>query len=212
MIGQHVAKAMAEKAAALMGGNEPEPDVEIMEPVAAEPTMAAVMLQFAEILKELKTANTDEARSQALSQADILQQILIKTKPENTSAPMAGVFNPRGERDFPKPPLQCQMFWVGFDLKVEQHTPEEVDLLNKLGPLTCMVTKADGSRIPFTVTAVRGGDLKIERLEIWFPCKGEARHNHGSMVSYLKQALGEAIPTADELQAELTALKAQFAA
>lgn len=207
-IGQHVAKALAERAAEQEHEIPMERPPRVSEP--ADPSMATVMQSFADLIKELRSANTSEQKEAAISQAELMQQLLVKTKPENVAPPRISVFNPSGDRDHPKPPLKCEMFWVGYDLRPEVLTPEEVDLMNRLEPGEYVVMKADRTQIPLTVTAKRNSNLKLERLDVWFPCKGQDRHNHGSMESYLRQVLGESIPTADELMTELTRLKQEL--
>ena len=74
------------------------------------------------------------------------------------------------------------------------------------------MTKADGNRIKFQVRHKFNDNDVLEEVNVWFPCKGADKHNHGSLISYCHQALGEAIPTATELLAEVARLKAELAA
>lgn len=214
-IGQHVQKYLEskEKLVAAVAQEEAEREVyEQADITPPEPSMAGVLMMMADLLKEMRGAKTGEEKDAALRQAELLEQILVKTKPENVAPPLISVYsNPRGERDDPKAPLRCEMRWVGYDVKTDTLTPPEVAALNELQPGAYKVTKADGTKIQFTVTAIHNSNLELERMDIWFPCKGEARHNHGTMISYCQQAMGKAIPTAEELYAELQTVKAELA-
>lgn len=220
-IGQHVEKYLSGKLAAKEAeADTPEEPREVREHkvyekagiTPPEPTMAAVLSQFAEILKELRSSNSDETRGSALKQAELLEQILVKTKPENVAPPLQSVYSyPEGERDHPKEPLKCKMTWVGYEVKTDTLTPAEVAALNRLTHGVYRVTKSDNTPIEFRVTETRNTKMELERIDIWFPCKGEFRHNHGTMLSYCHQAVTGALPTAESLLAELTDLKRQIA-
>jgi hypothetical protein len=110
------------------------------------------------------------------------------------------------------------MFWIGYELNTDTLRPDEIALLNRVQPGEFRVTKADGTGIPFRVTAKQSDKLDgqgrptIEQLSMWFPCKGDQRDNHLSMVGYLQQVLGDKLPTIQEALAELAKLKAELAA
>lgn len=221
-IGYHVRKALAAKAAlaaeALETVDAQDLVEEVKEPVmpeaknVAEPSTTELMAMMVSLLREIKESNSADAKDKAISQAEILEKILNKTIPENVAPPLISHYNPEGERDAPREPLKCQMLWVGYDLKTDTLTKDEIALLNRLQPGAFRVTKADGTVMPFTVTAKHNDRLELERLEVSFPCTGEHRHNHAPMTSYLRQALGERQPSVSELLAELAALKAAKAA
>ena len=174
--------------------------------------MASVMTLMTQLIAEMRSAQTGVERESALKSAEMLEQILVKTMPENKQPPLISVYSyAEGERDRPKPALKCKMSWVGYDIKVDTMTPAEIDLLNRLQPGVYRVKKADLSLIEFRVTAVHDSNLELERLDIWFPCKGQDRHNHGTLLSYCHQALGTALASPEELYAEVLALKAQLA-
>lgn len=193
------------------------------QPVVAIPppeepsTMAAVLAKMAAILEQVTSAKTDTAKDAAYKQIELIQQLITKTHPENVDHPGISVYSyPEGDVAHPKPPLKCKIFWVGYELQAETLRPDEVELLNRLTPGEYRVTKADGIGIPFRVQAKASDKLDVngkpafEELSIWFPCKGDARQNHLSLVSYLQQALGERIPTVQEMMIELTRLKREL--
>ena len=178
-------------------------------------TQSDVLSMFRALLNEMKTASPADAERAAIEAERLLleQERLKREMPENRQSPGISVFStPKGDLVDPKPELKCKMFWVGYPLITETLTPLEVDLLNRLEPGEFRVTKSDGAQIPFRVAAKRNDRFALEELAITFPCKGEHKHNHGSMVSYMQQALGDYIPSQAELMAELQRLKAELAA
>ena len=225
-IGDHVrkyqaekeAKAAAEQAEALTAAEVPMPPA--MAPVpGAAPTMADMLAMIKALAQELRAAPvTSDAQETAQKQVELIERLITKTHPENIDHPGIGVYSyPDGDLAHPKPELQCKMFWVGYELRTDTLTPQEVELLNRLKPGEFRVTKADGVGIPFRVSAKHSDKLDaqgrptLEELSVWFPCKGDARQNHLSMTSYLQQALGDKLPTLEEAMAELTRLKAELA-
>lgn len=180
------------------------------------PSMASVLSKMVELLAEVKASSASpEAKERLLLEGERLmleQERLKREMPENKQAPGVSVYsNPGGDRDDPKPELQCKTYWVGYEIKTDTITPYELELLNRLQPGTFRVTKSDGTVIPFEVKAKHNDRFQLEELSVWFPCKGDHRQNHGSMVSYLQQALGDHIPTVEELLKELTRLKQEMA-
>lgn len=225
-IGQHVKKYLETKAAEAAKDETP-----IMSETPETPTpdpntgmaqilaqIAAMQQETARLIAEMK-ANSGSGDSSVIEKLIAQQErLIVKTRPENPDAPMISDYNPLGERDHPKPPLKCPMFWVGYDLRTDTLTPMEVELLNQLQPGEFRVTKADGTKIPLKVEAKYAdtydeatGRFKVEKMNVWFPTKGDHRQNHGSMVGYLRQVLYGAVPSSDELQAEVARLKAELA-
>jgi hypothetical protein len=182
------------------------------EPAVAQSDFLSAMKA---LIDSLKTANPADAERTALEAERLMleRERITREMPENKQAPGVSVYSyPEGDLKHPKPDLKCAMFWAGYELTLETLKPTEVDLLNRLEPGEYRVTKTDGTAIPFRVAAKRNDRLQLEELSITFPCKGDQKHNHGSMVSYLQQALGDYIPSQSELMAELQRLKAELAA
>lgn len=218
-IGLHVAKALAAKAA--------EKEAEI--PMAETPdntSMAAVLAQLAQlqvetvrILSEMKSTGNVGSAAVLEKMLDQQEQLLVKTKPENTSAPMKSEYRPLGAHAYPDLAFKCnKMTWCGYELTTDTLRVDEIEWLNKLEPGEFRVTKADGTKIPFKVTAKHSQSFdealqrfKLEQLDIWFPCKGEHQQNHMSLVSYCQQAVNGSIPGTDELLREVARLKAELA-
>ena len=104
------------------------------------------------------------------------------------------------------------MFWVGYDLRAESLTREELDVLNRMEPGHYRVTKADGKSIPFDVQARQDDAGKLESLAFHFPCKGpDEQQSHNSMQMYLQMCLGESV-SREDLLSQVAALKGQLAA
>lgn len=179
-------------------------------------TQSDFLEAFKALLTEIRGSDDTAAKERLLieSQRLLIEQDRIKRDmPENKQSPGISVYSyPEGDHIHPKPPLKCKMFWVGYELTTETLTPLEVELLNRLEAGEYRVTKTDGSDIPFNVQATKNQSTNaLEKLVIWFPCKGDQKHNHHSMTAYLQQALGDRIPSLSELQAELDKLRAELA-
>jgi hypothetical protein len=168
-----------------------------------------------ELIKAIKSSDDPAAKERAVIEAERLaleQERLKREMPENKQAPGISVYSyPEGELAHPKPPLKCKMYWVGYPLTTDTLTPTEVDLLNRMTPGEYKVTKTDGLQIPFRVAAKYNDRMELDELAFTFRCTGADKHNHGSLVSYLQQALGDRIPSQAELMAELEQLKAELA-
>lgn len=218
-IGHHVAKALAAKQE-----SEEVPMAETPTPPAQDVNMAAVLAQLAalqtqmvQMLAERKDSGGDTSTIERLLEQQ--QALLVKTKPENTESPGISEYRPLGTAAYPDLALKCKMTWVGYEIDVDNLRVDEIAWLNQLQPGEYRVTKADGTKIPFKVTAKHSQTFdeatqrfKLEQLDIWFPCKGEHRQNHLSMVAYCQQAVNGSIPSTDELLREVTRLKAEIAA
>lgn len=179
-------------------------------------TKSEFLVAMQQLIAAIKTTDDPASKERAIIEAERLaleQERLKREMPENKQSPGISVYSyPEGDLKRPKPDLKCRMFWVGYPLTTETLTPREVELLNRLEAGEFRVTKTDGTPIPFRVAAKHNDRMQLEELAISFPCKGEHRHNHGSMVSYMQQALGDRIPSTDELMAEVQKLKAELAA
>jgi hypothetical protein len=218
-IGQHVAKALAAKAA------EKEDPMPTEDPKAEAPSMAGVLAQLAQLQAETAKILSD-MRASGGANVDVVErmlaqqeQLINKTIPENKQSPGISEYRPKGTAAYPNLALKCKMTWVGYELTADTLRVDEIEWLNKLQPGDYRVTKADGTKIPFKVAAKHSQHFDeqaqrfaLEQLDIWFPCKGEHRQNHLSMVAYCQQAIEGSIPSTDELLREVTRLKAEMAA
>lgn len=172
-----------------------------------DPTMPAVLLKLAELIKDIKASSDETLKAQMASQAELL----IRTMPENKQPPLISVFNPLGDRDHPRPELKCKTYQNGYQLEREQLTTEEIELVNVITPGDYRVTKADGQVVPFTVSGEVDNAGQVQKKLIAFPSKGEDRHNHLPLTSYLREAQGMRSPTVSQLAAQVAKLKAELA-
>lgn len=225
MIGHKVAAVRA-----LKQQQQEEQECPVSEPTTeatAEPSLASVFAMFGELLKEIKGSSSADSKDRALVEAErlLLEQQRFEMErdrenrnmPENKQHSGLSVFWP--DVSIQKPKLKCKFLWVGYEVTAETQTPEEVLALNLLEPGEYSVTKADAKRIPFKITPKYFDTIdpatnrpKLEGLSVWFPCKGaEDRQNHLSMISYCRQAMGQALPTVSDLMAEVERLKRELA-
>src|SRR3990167_4975823 len=169
-IGHHVRKYQAQKAAdAAVAEAEPESasikeqEAEpVMAPPAAQaapvsdPSMATVLTQAMALMQQLAADKSGDAQKQDATLA-LIEKLITKTHPENIEHPGISVYSyPEGDHARPKPDLKCKMYWIGYELRTDTLTPQEIDLLNRVQPGEFRVTKADGTGIPFRVEAKRG--------------------------------------------------------
>ena len=174
--------------------------------------MAQALMMIAEALATIKASDSGAAAHLASIEKLLLAQESVRPHENLFNPPLISANNPLGERDHPRPPLKCRMFWVGYDLREESLPREEIELLNRMQPGHYRVTKADGKSIPFDVQARTDDAGKLESLAFHFPCKGpDDRQSHGSMLTYLQMCLGESI-SREDLLAQVAALKGQLAA
>lgn len=205
-----------------MAIDDPKTRVKAVEPKedpAPETNMAALMAQMAAMQQETARLLLEMKQSGGTQNAAVIEtllaqqeQLLVKTRPENTEHPGISVYSyPEGELRRPKPDLKCQFIWCGQEESKDQLTPEEIELRNQLEPGNYFVTKANGSRIKFTVTAKYTDGGKLEQLEVWYPCRGEHKSDHMHNTAYLRQVLGEKIASIEDMMAENARMRAELA-
>jgi hypothetical protein len=114
-----------------------------------------VMAKLTETMEQL--VKGQHAANAALGPA--LKKAMVR---ENAIAPQRSVFNPRGDKDFPKPALKCKMTYGARPLEPEMLTREETELLNLLEPGEYPIERADGNLVKMQLIAVR----KLESSEL----------------------------------------------
>jgi hypothetical protein len=200
-IGQHVAKAKAEKeqeqhlaalaaqeqaadeAAAALDADESVAPMPVGQPMT--PAGALAGLTFEQI-KELFLAAQGSRISNA-EIADIAANAAAKAKmPENKTSPQISVFShPEGERDRPKAKLKCRMYFGSAPIEAQTCTPAEIDALNKLTPGAYRVTKTDGAKVVVDITGQVNANRQVERLWIVIPKDDENKNGYGPSLCYL---------------------------
>lgn len=177
-------------------------------------SIADALTLMAQTLAELRRqAPQDNTHLESLAQG---VQALVNAESlrphENRFDPGVSCFNPLGEAKFPRPDLKCKMIWVGYQLRKEGLTKPEIDALNAAQPGSYRVTKSDGRTVPFTVADTVDLAGKLEKRIFHFPCKNtEDRQNHMPMLSYLREAAGDILPSVEFLLAQVETLKAELA-
>ena len=170
-------------------------------------------LSLEDLVLALKAASgndDDSLKKRAEYEAEAHKRV---NERENKQHPAISVYsNPLGDIADPKPPLKCKMFWVGYDLRTDTLTPEEVRLLNLAKAGDFQFHKTDGSISTLKVTSGAMNDGSLERLEFHFPCRGDNRHNLPSMTAMLREVYAGEDDETVRLRQEIDALKAALAA
>lgn len=190
---------------------EPKDETPDMATVLAQ--MAAMQQQTAELLLQMRqTGSGDSTVIEKLIEQQ--ERLLVKSMPENPQPTGISAFFTLEDKEKygTKPTLRCKTVWAGREVYGDVETPEEILLLNALPHGDFKVTRADGVKITFQVRHRKDDNDNLIEVNAWFPCSKEKKHNHGSMISYCRQALGVAEPTVAELNAEVARLKAELAA
>jgi hypothetical protein len=146
--------------------------------------------EIQDLCRQLAARTDAEKTSDAERQAKATKKAM---RPENEHHPAKSVFSyPEGDQARPRPDLPCKMFWVGQPVQHDVNTAREIELMLQLQPGEYRCTKSDGSPLKVNVNVRRDENTgKIDQLEVWFPTKGTARHNHRSMVDYLTEILSQ---------------------
>lgn len=179
-----------------------------------EISQAEVQLAILQTLKELRTQSAGGGDiGGALQQiTETLAGVANRSRPENPDHNGISAYShPEGDFKHPKDPFRCEMFWCGYPLPHENHTPAEVAALNSLEPGEYRVTKGNGNEIPFTVEGKRKQNGQLSELWVRFPCKGDQSTDHRSLIDYCREAMGEKVPSLSDLMAEVQKLKAENA-
>jgi hypothetical protein len=157
---------------------------EVQSPPAAP---ALTGEQFAQLLEVIGKNKTVEAEVQA----NALKEAL---RPPQSDPPGISAYNPRGERDHPRPPLRTQFFFGPYPFFHDTLTYDEIVLLNQLRPGKFIVTKADGSKVPFTVRETMDiTGTTPERVDILFPAvDAESNKNWMPLTAMLREVLAQA--------------------
>lgn len=104
--------------------------------------------------------------------------------------PARSVLNPLGEKDHPRPDIHGEIFWVGTLLRKDEHTREEIELLNKLQP----GVYHNGE---WKVIDMAPGVRNQRKLLVVFPCADrDKRSELPSMVEMLRIMTGEVVEPA----------------
>jgi hypothetical protein len=164
--------------------DQPEPDPPVRSGVGFTGD------QFDRLIEAIRGGQTDRVEAEAEIHARAMKKQL---KPENETHPDVSVYNPRGERDHPRPQLMCEMFLGPYPLERQTLTVIECELLNQLEPGLYDITKADGSVVPFhVIPRMRVDGRTIERITIAFPCADDdQKQNFPSFATMLREVVDQ---------------------
>ena len=143
-----------------------------VEPRTTAPT--AITLSF-EQLQQLMSLSAKGQADAASLHAIAMKQVM---DPENRRHPDVSAFNPKGERDHPRPAITytdphtgesyaVEAFYGQFPIQKDDLKVEEIELLNAVQPGSYQITKGDGSKAIFEIIARRDGHGKVDRLTIY---------------------------------------------
>lgn len=126
-------------------------------PSPVDPTLMALLAGMMSTMQSL-------VQQQVVGNQGAAEAIRRSQDPSNMFAPDVSVFNPRGERDHPRPNLACPMF-LPWEAEKESLTREEIELLNLLEPGEFYVRRNDESKILVTIkTTTNPNTGKHDRL------------------------------------------------
>jgi hypothetical protein len=185
--------------------HKPDPDLEQAmlgkkpEPATpAEPAISPDVIAFAKLLlagqQETVAAMLSVQTAAAQAQADAMKTAM---RPENTDPPLISWYNLRGDRDHPRPPLQCPFTLNGAEMAPAQLDYDEIVLLNQLTPGHYRVQKTDGTYETVSVIPkVDSATGAITEMRIQLRAKDqEQAKNWPGMPTILAQMLGVPVPT-----------------
>lgn len=158
-------------------------------------------------LKAATGNDADSLRERAKIQAEENEKL---REWENKRHPHISAFsNPGGDIAEPKPALKCKMFWNGHLERAEMLTPEEVAVYNLAKPGVYQFKRTTGESGTLTVEGKSGPGGDLQSLEFTFPCRlATDSLTLKPKTEMLREAFG--MPSeAEQLRAELAALKAQ---
>jgi hypothetical protein len=146
--------------------------------------------QFDRLIDAIKGNQAGRIEAEAEIHALAMRKQL---SPQNEVSPQISVFNPFGERDHPRPPLQCEFFLGPYPLEAQTLLMKEIEYLNKLVPGSFEVTKSDGSTVPFhVIPKFRLDGRTVERLTIAFPCADDdQRQNFPPFAQMLREVVDQ---------------------
>lgn len=136
------------------------------QPVASTMTRDE-MFELVKVLVQGQQGAAASANAQIGEIADAMAQIKSdqhKGDYNLANFPDRSVFNPKGERDAPRPEIDGEVFWVGTLMDAREHTPEEIALINALQPGTYHGGK-------WQVIDMIPGQRGKRKLLVKFPCK-----------------------------------------
>lgn len=194
------------------------------ETAAAETVAATVpagfaptMDQWAQLIDALRTNKNADMEVAATLHALAMKKAL---RPENEQSPMISVFNPKGERDFPRPKPKCEFKLGPFPIcdpgDYSSSTWTEIELLNQLVPGVFPVTKSDGSTVKLVVKPEYDtSGTKLTQMVLLMPiADDEQKNNYPPLLQILSEVVtgDSAAHNFAQMQARIRELETKLAA
>ncbi len=170
-------------------------------PKAAAPEIDPNVIALAKVLAQEMLAgqraiNMELVDKQADAYAGAMKTAM---KPENAEPPLMSDFNPKGDRDFPRPELPYPFSLNGAEMPAYLLTVEEIDLLMQLTPGEYNITKTDDTvtRVAVVPTLDQASGV-VTKMTIWGKFGGKNKpdeaQNWPPMRVWLAEMLGVPAP------------------
>ena len=160
-----------------MSKDEPDPQTAALLAIAKTMEKLQARLDAAgatdngELISRLSDAleGLSETQKAIAAQSDAVQRQIHR--PRNEHPPMISAYNPRGDKDFPRPNLKCEIMAPWFrPWDAESLNREEVELLNLLEPGKYLIKRTDGTRVELVCTGIKNlEDSGWTRLTVAHP-------------------------------------------
>lgn len=116
-----------------------------------------------------------------------------KQRPENVAHEDISARNPKGQRDYPNPPLPCKDVWFGgFPVHQEQCSREELELLHRLKPGEYICTRVDDTKEKVPVGFLKDDTGTVSRINIGIKTGDEHKNAWPSLKKVLREIVTQA--------------------
>jgi hypothetical protein len=186
---------------------EPAPVVAAMPPPAldVETVVAKAVPADAPDFATIVAALADALRGSTVSAIEATKE--PKRNREDHEYERISAYNPLGDRDNPRPALECETFRAIIDeedpsrppaayteLPADMMTREEIEAVNFMQPQSTTIEMNDGSRVPFIVYVKRengqaGGKPVRKLLALPKKCYGKDLRNMVPNVKHIRRQL-----------------------
>jgi hypothetical protein len=164
--------------------------------ISADLLKEVIKTAVAEAVVASRGTTTEDVAAVAAKAATEAARSLQDQWWDEKTYPEKSVFNPLGEKDHPRPPVNGEVFWAGAMLRREQLTREEIDLINKVTPGDYWVNGNDDTPLLIRVINMEPSGSTVRRLNIVLPGlhDPDSRNRLPSMRRILTDVVGAAVP------------------
>lgn len=184
-----------------MGEEGPSRPYQTKAHVAPAPAPFDMQAFAGALATALSTALAQSGQVTAQAVQDATAEALRSARakiPENETHPDISVYNPDGERDHPRPGLQCEMFLGQYDeddqvtpafaIEGDRCTKQEQILFNQVRPGVFTVRRNDGKTGRVIVQGRRDANGDLQRLVIAVPHGWLGKDQQAQMPSQVSMA------------------------